>query len=77
VQFDLTEGRFSAQDASLYARRNDEPDFAAKILSLLEDAELRAAMGRAGRMRVETELAWEYEAPKLLHAYDVVFGGTS
>lgn len=77
VQFDLTEGRFSAQGASLYARRNDEPDFAAKILSLLEDAELRAAMGRAGRMRVETELAWEYEAPKLLHAYDVVFGTTS
>ena len=28
VQFDLTEGRFSAQEASLYARKNDEVDFA-------------------------------------------------
>ncbi len=51
VQFDLTEGRFSAQGASLYARRNDERDFAAKILSLLDDAELRATMGSAGRKR--------------------------
>ena len=30
--------------------------------------------GRAGRTRVETELAWQYEATKLLHAYDVLFG---
>ena len=73
VQFDLTEGRFSAQAASLYARRNDEQDFADKILTLLDDAELRAAMGRAGRSRVENELAWQYEADKLLHAYDVLF----
>ncbi|HEN47291.1 MAG TPA: glycosyltransferase WbuB [Mizugakiibacter sp.] len=74
VQFDLTEGRFSAQGASLYARRNDERDFAEKILTLLDDEGLRAGMGRAGRMRVETELEWQYEAKKLLHAYDVLFG---
>jgi glycosyltransferase involved in cell wall biosynthesis len=74
VQFDLTEGRFSAQGASLYARRNDERDFAEKILSLLDDAGLREQMGRAGRARVETELAWQYEAPKLLRAYEVLFG---
>ena len=73
MQFDLTEGRFSAQGASLYARRNDERDFADKILALLDDAELRADMGRAGRTRVETELEWQYEAAKLLHAYDVLF----
>ncbi len=74
VQFDLTEGRFSAQGASLYARRNDERDFAEKILALLDDAGLRADMGREGRTRVETELEWQYEAAKLLHAYDVLFG---
>ena len=75
VQFDLTEGRFSAQNASLYARRNDEQDFAEKILALLDNVDLRTTMGRAGRTRVETELAWQYEADKLLHAYDVLFAG--
>lgn len=37
VQFDLKEGRFSAQGASLYAdRRNQVTDFVSKILWLLE-----------------------------------------
>ena len=49
VQFDLTEGRFSAQEASLYARRNDPVDLAAKIVELLDDPERRAAMGAFGR----------------------------
>ncbi len=34
VQFDLTEGRYSAQEASLYARRNDAKDMAEKIVYL-------------------------------------------
>src|SRR5690606_29666191 len=37
VQFELTEGRRAAGDASLYARPNDPRDFAAKILELLAD----------------------------------------
>jgi glycosyltransferase involved in cell wall biosynthesis len=74
VQFDLTEGRFSAQDASLYARRNDEIDFAARIIELLDNPQLREQIGKLGRLRVETELAWRYEAPKLLNAYDTLFG---
>ena len=69
VQFDLTEGRFSAQEASLYARRNDPDDLAAKIIELVDDAPRRAAMGAFGRKRVENELEWRYEAPKLLAAY--------
>lgn len=73
VQFDLTEGRFSAQKASLYARKNDAVDFAEKILALLEDPDTRARMGRYGRERVEKELAWEYEVPKLLAAYETLF----
>ena len=36
VQFELTEGRYSADRASLYARPNDERDFAAKIVQLLD-----------------------------------------
>jgi len=69
VQFDLTEGRFSAQHASLYARRNDALDLAAKIVELLDDPEKRRAMGEFGRRRVLEELEWRYEAPKLLAAY--------
>jgi glycosyltransferase involved in cell wall biosynthesis len=74
VQFDLTEGRFSARDASLYARRNDDLDLAAKILELLDDPVRRAAMGAYGRKRVLNELEWKYEEPKLLAAYDAAFG---
>jgi glycosyltransferase involved in cell wall biosynthesis len=73
VQFDLTEGRFSAQEASLYARRNDPIDFADKILQLLADPGRRASMGRFGRERVENEMSWEHEAPKLLNAYEFLF----
>jgi glycosyltransferase involved in cell wall biosynthesis len=73
VQFDLTEGRFSARDSSLYAKRNDEVDFAEKIAELLDDPERRRLMGEAGRNRVLNELEWRFEAPKLLAAYDALF----
>jgi len=73
VQFDLTEGRFSAQEASLYAERNDVEDMARKIIELMESPELRKKMGEFGRRRVENELEWKYEAPKLLAAYDALF----
>jgi glycosyltransferase involved in cell wall biosynthesis len=75
VQFNLTEGRFSAQEASLYAKKNDEADMAEKILELLASPELRKKMGEFGRKRVLNELEWKYEAPKLLEAYDNLFGG--
>lgn len=73
VQFDLAEGRFSAQEASLYAKRNDEVDMAERIVELLEDPERRRRMGEFGRNRVINELEWKYEAPKLLAAYDMAF----
>ena len=73
VQFDLTEGRFSASEASLYAKRNDSVDMAEKIVALLDDPERRRRMGEFGRNRVQNELEWAYEVPKLLRAYDAVF----
>ena len=73
VQFDLTEGRFSAGEASLYARRNDPVDMGDRILDLLDDPQARERMGRYGRWRVENELEWKFEAPKLLAAYEAVF----
>ncbi len=73
VQFDLTEGKVSAQKASLYAKKNDPVDMAIKIAELLDDPEQRREMGEFGRNRVVNELEWEYEAPKLLACYDRVF----
>jgi glycosyltransferase involved in cell wall biosynthesis len=73
VQFDLTEGRHSAGEASLYAARNDPEDLASKIVELLDDRERRQRMGEFGRRRVEEELEWRYEAPKLLAAYAALF----
>jgi glycosyltransferase involved in cell wall biosynthesis len=69
VQFDLTEGRVSAGEASLYARPNDVDDFAAKLCELLDDEEKRQRMGAVGRARVERELAWNHQIPHLLSAY--------
>ena len=69
VQFDVTEGRFSAQEASLYAAPNDPVDFAEKLVALLNDPEARARMGEAGRRRVEEELNWGRQVEPLLAAY--------
>jgi glycosyltransferase involved in cell wall biosynthesis len=73
VQFDLTEGRYSAQDASVYANKNDEHDLARKITKLLDDPERRFRMGQYGRNRIENELEWKHEAPRLLQAYESLF----
>jgi glycosyltransferase involved in cell wall biosynthesis len=69
VQYDLKEGRFSAQGASLYALNNDTRDFAYKIIQLIDDRELRIKMGNLGYSRVLNELSWEYEKDKLIGFY--------
>jgi glycosyltransferase involved in cell wall biosynthesis len=73
VQFDVTEGRYSAQEASLYAKANDSVDFADKVMELLADPQARARMGQFGSRRVNDELAWHHEQPKLIEAYDKLF----
>ncbi|EBA14565.1 glycosyl transferase, group 1 [Roseobacter sp. SK209-2-6] len=69
VQFDVTEGRYSAAEASLYARANDTTDMANKIADLLGDPETCAKMGEFGRNRVETELSWDHQVDTLIAAY--------
>jgi glycosyltransferase involved in cell wall biosynthesis len=74
VQFDLKEGKVSAQEASLYTDNGNRlADFAAKILWLLDHPEERQRMGEFGRRRVEKELAWEYSVGNLLAAYERAF----
>ena len=69
VLFDVREGRVSTQDASLYAAANDPTDFARCLISLLDDAALRADMGASGYKRVFRGLSWETQIPSVISAY--------
>ncbi len=73
VQFDLTEGRVSAGEASLYVRNADTAEFGDKILELLDDPVRREVMGAFGQKRIYEELAWHHEATRLLGAYEKAF----
>ncbi len=73
VQFDLTEGRYSADEASLYAKPNDPIDLADKILLLLEDKKKREEMGRIGRDRIIQKLSWEHTSVALIQGYDYLY----
>jgi glycosyltransferase involved in cell wall biosynthesis len=75
VAFDLPEHRVTAQDAAVYAKPNDELDFARKIAALMDDPERRQAMGLLGRQRVEAELAWPHQETRLLEAYQALYAG--
>jgi glycosyltransferase involved in cell wall biosynthesis len=69
VAFDLPEHRFSAKEAAVFVKGNDEFAFARTIAELVDDPARRQAMGSFGRRRIETELAWQYSIPNLLAAY--------
>lgn len=73
VQFDLTEGRVSARQASLYANGNCPIHFARQIDKLMNDTDLCRQMGKSGRERVINELSWSHSEPQLLAAYDRLF----
>lgn len=72
VQYDLKEGRFSAQEASLYAKNTETADFAEKIIWLIDHPEERLKMGEYGYSRVLNELSWDYESKKLIEFYGKV-----
>ncbi len=73
VQFEVVEGRVSAGDASLYAKPNDALDFAEKIVELLADPQRCGQMGEIGRARIENDLSWGRQVPKLVNAYETLF----
>ena len=73
VQYDLKEGRVSAQKASLYAVNSDTKDFAEKITWLLDNEKERKEMGEYGYQRIINELSWDYEKNKLVDFYKKVF----
>ncbi len=69
VAFDLPEHRYTAGDAASYAAANDELDFARRLEELMSDPDRREAMGKSGRQRVESELAWPFQERRLLETY--------
>lgn len=69
VAFDLTETRFSAGDAALYAIPGDVEGFAALIHDALTDPDLRSRMSAAAAARIPS-LRWERQIPALLAAYE-------
>lgn len=73
VQFDLKEGKYSSQKASLYAKNNDVEDFAQKIEYLLDRENIRKEMGEYGFNRILNELSWTHESKKLIQFYNMVF----
>lgn len=69
VQTEVIEGRYTAQASSLYARPNDQRDFAEKILYLLDHPEVALEMGAIGKKRIQEELHWGAQKDKLILAY--------
>lgn len=73
VQYDLKEGRFSAEYASLYACNTNTADFADKIIWLLDHPEDRTRRGEYGYYKIVNELSWDYESRKLVALFSKVF----
>ena len=76
VAFDLRETRVSAAAAAVYVRPNDVGEYARAIVELMDDAAGRVQLAKAGRVRVEDELAWEYQELAYLGVYERLIGGS-
>jgi len=76
VQYDLKEGKFSAQAASLYADNTNPVDFGDKIIWLIDRPDERKRMGDFGYSRVVNELSWEFESKKLVGVYERILINT-
>jgi glycosyltransferase involved in cell wall biosynthesis len=70
VQFDLLEGRRSAEGSSLYALPDSPESLAEKLNWLLENEEARISMSQLGRSRFAEVLCWEKQEAKLLSVYE-------
>jgi glycosyltransferase involved in cell wall biosynthesis len=75
VAFDLPEHRVTARDAAVYVPGESDAALGDEIVALLDDPERRERLGRAGRERVEREIAWQYSVPGLLAAYRAALDG--
>jgi glycosyltransferase involved in cell wall biosynthesis len=74
VAFDLAEPRRTGGNAALYAEPGDVMAFTRQLECLLDNADLRGALGRAGRLRVAEELAWDNQETAYLDVFDRLLG---
>jgi glycosyltransferase involved in cell wall biosynthesis len=58
-----------AEEGRDFLVADDPAAFAAEVCRLLDDAELRARIGRAGRRYVETQHRWDVAAAQLVALY--------
>jgi len=72
VQFDLQEGRYSADEASLYAEPDNPKSLAEKINWLLDNPRKRKEMSAFGVNRFKSLLCWENQVEPLLDVYGSV-----
>jgi glycosyltransferase involved in cell wall biosynthesis len=70
IAFDLRETRVSAGDAGVYVTPNEVREYAAAIVTLMDDEPERARLGKLGRARVEQELAWAHQERAYLGVYE-------
>jgi glycosyltransferase involved in cell wall biosynthesis len=71
VAFDLSETRYTAQDAACYVSPGDIRGFGQAIVDLLDDPEHRRKIGIKGRQRILSELGWEHQSQYLFQAYAI------
>ena len=69
VAFDLRETRISAGQAAVYVTPNDVREYAETIIALMDDEPKRHRLGKLGRLRVETDLAWSHQERAYLGVY--------
>lgn len=74
VAFDLAETRVSARESAVYVASGDVEAFARAVVDLVDDPARRLEMGRRGRERVVSELAWEHQSPAYLRVFDELVG---
>lgn len=73
VAFDLPETRRSAGEAAIYAKPNDDMEFAKALDYLMDHPEERRIKGAIGRQRAEGDLSWATSAASLQRAYASLF----
>lgn len=74
VSFDLKETRFTAEEAAVYVKPNDELEYARAVAELMDDPERRKKMGTYGQKRMREQLSWEHVSKNLITGYDWLFG---
>lgn len=74
VCFDLTETRVSGGDTVLYAPPGDVPAFADHVERLLDQEDLRIALGLRARQRVHDHLDWRQQAAVYVSVFRELLG---